>query len=368
MFKPWFATLLAASLLALHLSGVNVNPLIPAVAAAEAPAAVNPESGQGRAERAGRALLGMPAPPAVIRTIDGESIRLADLYGRKPVYLKFWASWCVPCREQMPGFERDFEKLGTSIAFVAVNAGFNDPEEGVRAFRRDFGLRMPVAIDDGTLARALNLRVTPLHVVIGRDGRILYVGHLDDAPLHAALEASLARAPAVAASGAALHPEAQPVYAPGDRPRQPATATTTDRAEVPIAGPYEDGRPRVLVFFSPWCESYLADSRPAMSAACRRAREATERLASENAGKPPAVLLAIASGLWASARDVDEYRHRTASPMPTVLDDDHRLFTAFDVHAVPTLIVLDPAGRIAHRIGPDAADPAAALRSALGEL
>src|SRR5215469_11598382 len=57
------------------------------------------ESGQGRAQAAGRPLLGLAGPDLVLKSIDGASIDLSKLYGRKPVYLKFWATWCVPCRE-----------------------------------------------------------------------------------------------------------------------------------------------------------------------------------------------------------------------------------------------------------------------------
>jgi hypothetical protein len=54
---------------------------------------------------------------------------------------------------------------------------------------------MPIAIDDGSLGAALNLRVTPQHVVIGRDGRILYVGHLDDGKLADALRRAVVEQP-----------------------------------------------------------------------------------------------------------------------------------------------------------------------------
>ena len=78
--------------------------------AASADAKVD-ESGQGRAQAAGRPLIGLAGPDLALKTIDGKTIDLAKLYGRKPVYLKFWATWCVPCREQMPGFEHDYETL-----------------------------------------------------------------------------------------------------------------------------------------------------------------------------------------------------------------------------------------------------------------
>ncbi len=148
------------------------------------------QEGQQRAEAVGHTLIGSPAPRMVLKTIDGETIDLGKLYGKKAVYLKFWATWCVPCREQMPHFEKTFESRGSDLEVIAVNAGFNDSVEDVREYRKRLGIKMPIVIDDGTLGAALNLRVTPQHVVIGRDGRVQYVGHLANEPLEAALIAA----------------------------------------------------------------------------------------------------------------------------------------------------------------------------------
>src|SRR6202521_1963090 len=169
-------------------------------------------SGQERAEMAGRGLVSSPAPPMVVRTIDGQEIDLARLYGRTGVYLKFGAPWCVPCREQMPHFERTYLKAGRDLTVIAVNAGFDDTIDDVRRYRSAVGLTMPIVIDDGRLAAAFNLRVTPQHVVIGRDGLIQYVGHLADERLDSALQA--ARAPVPAASGTGSTAGSPPKDAP----------------------------------------------------------------------------------------------------------------------------------------------------------
>lgn len=317
----------------------------------------DPESGQGRAEAIGQALIGRPAPAAVLQTIDGGQIRLADAYGAKPVYLKFWATWCVPCRQQMPGYEQDYEALGDKIEFVAVNAGFSETEDGVRAYRQALGLRMPVAIDDGTLAASLDLRVTPQHVVIGRDGRILYVGHLADERLHQALDAAIAEAGGreVAQTQATATAAAEPVYHPGDRP-QDLSVTTADGATQTLFAAAPDVAPKVLVFFSPWCESYWKDSRPTESAACRQVRETADQAAGADHG-----WLGIASGLWASPKDLDDYRAETKTRLPIVLDSDGRLFRAFDIHGVPTVILIGADGRITRKLEPEDPDFGAAL-------
>jgi len=147
-------------------------------------------SGQQRAQSAGRAILGTPAPRVMLKTIDGDAIDLGDLYGKKAVYLKFWATWCVPCREQMPHFEHVYETAGPDMAVIAIDVGFNDTVDAIRAYRKKLGITMPIVFDDGSLGSAFHLRVTPTHVVIGRDGRIQFVGHLADKDLDAALVAA----------------------------------------------------------------------------------------------------------------------------------------------------------------------------------
>src|SRR4030088_900015 len=89
-------------------------------------------NGPERAQKVGEGLFVSLAPKLVVRTIDGKQIDLGSLYGRKAVYLKFWATWCKPCREQMPHFERTYESAGSDLAVIAVNAGFNDSIDDVR--------------------------------------------------------------------------------------------------------------------------------------------------------------------------------------------------------------------------------------------
>lgn len=314
------------------------------------------QSGQGRALEAGRALIGTAAPAALLTTIDGETIDLGASYGRKPVYLKFWATWCVPCREQMPGFESDYQKYRDKILTVAVNTGFNDDGQAVSKYREIHRLSMPIAIDDGTLGEALNLRVTPQHVVIGRSGHILFVGHEENDELHKALDAALAEPPATAVAGTAITGQS---YQIGDvvKNLDPALAAA---AGFPIAGPARDGKPRVLMFFSPWCESYLKDSRPDQAKACRRVREVVNRLATQDGPQ----LVGISSGLWTSKKDLDDYRATNALRIPLHLDADGQLFRSFGVQDVPTLIVIDADGRFARRIGPNDKDLNVAVRSA----
>jgi thiol-disulfide isomerase/thioredoxin len=283
----------------------------------------------------------------VLKTIDGETIDLASLYGKKAVYLKFWATWCTPCREQMPHFQKTYESAGADLAVIAIDVGFNDSIEQIRKYRRQLGITMPIVFDDdGHLATAFNLRVTPQHIVIGRNGRIQYIGHLADRELDAALlTARAALTDPGAATAAARHP-------PGEAEHFDVGAQMPTRSAKVLGGkPFQfanRGRATILVFLSPWCEAYLVDSRPAMSESCRSAREQVSVLARD----PRARWLGVASGLWATPDDLREYRAHYKVDIPLTLDESGALFRAFRVTNVPTVVVADPQGKIVRRVEP----------------
>ena len=316
------------------------------------PAAANDKAtvpeGESRARSAGASVEGRPAPAAVLETLDGDTIDLAQLYGKRPVYLKFWATWCSPCREQMPGFEKISQTHGKDLAVVAVNAGFSDSDAAVRAFRQQYGLHMPVVIDDGSLARSFNVRVTPTHVLIGRDGRVAHVGHLEDARFHDALNRVLRDKPQTRAVAAGAPAAATRSFAVGDTlPSLPATTLKGKRID--LGG--TSTKPRAVVLFAPWCESYLADTRPAVSQACRRVRVDADKLAATLGERVQWV--GVASGLWASEGDMADYAKKTRTALPLSLDQDGRVFSAFGVRQIPSVVLIDRAGRITRVLGPE---------------
>src|SRR6185295_14674031 len=143
-------------------------------------------------------LVGKPAPALTLKSIDGKSINLSELYGKRPVYLKLWATYCIPCRVQMPGLKKFFASHGDKMAIIAVDAGIGDDIDKVKEFVHDSDLQMPVAVDDGRLGAWIGMRATPVHLVIGRDGRVIFAGH-QDGP---ALDAAIALASATAGSPA----------------------------------------------------------------------------------------------------------------------------------------------------------------------
>lgn len=123
---------------------------------------------------------GGPAPGLELRALDGDGHRLAD-YAGKVVLVNFWATWCVPCREEMPSMQRLKEHLaGKPFAVLAVN--LDEPESRIRKFLSQMSVDFTVLLDPGkTAAGAWNARILPASFVIGPDGRIRYgaVGELD---------------------------------------------------------------------------------------------------------------------------------------------------------------------------------------------
>ncbi|MBS0396538.1 MAG: redoxin domain-containing protein [Proteobacteria bacterium] len=331
--------------------------LLFAAALAAAAGAHAATTGDGLVATAAAGLVGTPAPRLVLTTIDGQRLDLGQLYGRRPVYLKFWATWCVPCREQMPHLKRTYARYRRDLEVIAINVGFNDPPAEVAAFRRAVGLQMPVVRDDGTAAAALHLRVTPQHVVIGRDGRILYVGHQADARLEAALSAALA--PRAAATVSAAAAPAPLHYAIGER-LPTLAAPGIDGAPLAVSDP-DAARPTIVVFLSPWCESYLAQSRPAVAAGCRALRERV----TEAAATAGTRWVGLASGLWATAEDLRAYRAAHDPGIPLALDASGDLFRAFDVSDLPAAVVVDAQGRLVRRLARADFDTPAAFRAAV---
>jgi len=88
--------------------------------------------------------VGRVAPDFLLQTPDGGELRLSDLRGT-PVLVNFWASWCTPCREEMPRIVLAYDDGGGAFMVVAVDLQENAGQ--VLDFARDFGMTFPVVID-----------------------------------------------------------------------------------------------------------------------------------------------------------------------------------------------------------------------------
>ena len=127
-----------------------------------------------------KAWTGGATPPLVLQDLHGRTHRLADYRG-KVVLVNFWATWCEPCREEMPSIERLRQSLaGKPFEVLAVNIG--EPLGRIERFLERMPLGFPMLLDRDTgVAKAWKARVVPATFLVGPDGRIRYVhyGELD---------------------------------------------------------------------------------------------------------------------------------------------------------------------------------------------
>ncbi len=114
------------------------------------------------------------APPELsLKDLSGTQHDLAQYRG-KVVLLNFWATWCEPCRAEMPSMER-LRKRYADAPFVVLAVNVDEPEQRIRAFLKRVPLGFTVLADPGMrVTRAWNARVLPASFLIGRDGRIRY--------------------------------------------------------------------------------------------------------------------------------------------------------------------------------------------------
>lgn len=111
-----------------------------------------------------------PAPELAGDWLVPPPVRLAELRG-KPVLVNFWASWCVPCREEAPELARFDREMRDRARLVGVD--FQDDESDARAFIREFHWRFPnVADPRGKLGNQYGLVGLPTTFVIDREGRV----------------------------------------------------------------------------------------------------------------------------------------------------------------------------------------------------
>lgn len=112
------------------------------------------------------------APPFQLTTLDGNAVTDQQLRG-KVVLVNFWATWCPPCRVEMPGFQRAYEKFkdeGFVVLGVAMDAGGTD---GVRQFITERQITYPIAMATSSAVRDFGgVRLLPTSFLIDRDGRI----------------------------------------------------------------------------------------------------------------------------------------------------------------------------------------------------
>lgn len=116
---------------------------------------------------------GFQAPDFELTSLTGETYRLAELRGR-PLLVNFWASWCTPCRSEMPAMERVYQQYREQgFLILAVNATGQDRMTNVGAFVAELGLSFPILLDqDGSITELYRVRALPSSFFIDERGTI----------------------------------------------------------------------------------------------------------------------------------------------------------------------------------------------------
>jgi thiol-disulfide isomerase/thioredoxin len=122
------------------------------------------------------ARLGQPAPDFKLKTLGGTEVSISELKGR-PVVINFWASWCPPCRQEMPLLTAAYlAHRDTGLEVVAINLTDQEAAKDIRKFVTEFQMPFPVALDaKGKTWKRYGLLALPTTVFVGSDGTVRLV-------------------------------------------------------------------------------------------------------------------------------------------------------------------------------------------------
>ncbi|SFC63865.1 Peroxiredoxin [Bacillus sp. OV322] len=108
---------------------------------------------EGRQTSAG-VKVGEEAPDFDLYTLEGKKVKLSEFKGKK-LLINFWATWCEPCKEEMPHLEEFYKNSASNAVILAVNI---DPENDVEGYAQKMGLTFPILLDNQEKSKAVNER------------------------------------------------------------------------------------------------------------------------------------------------------------------------------------------------------------------
>jgi len=115
------------------------------------------------------------APDFTLLDAEGNAVKLSELFG-KPIVLNFWASWCPPCKGEMPDFNKVYEEVGRDITFMMVDLvdGQRETKEKGAQYVKGQGFTFPVYFDtEQDAARKYGIGSIPTTIFIDKDGYIV---------------------------------------------------------------------------------------------------------------------------------------------------------------------------------------------------
>ena len=123
---------------------------------------------------AGAAAISGPAPDFTLKSLDGKNLKLSEMAGNV-VLINFWASWCAPCREEMPllnALHNKYQPLG----FTVLGINVEEQVDSARGFLEDFPVDFPVLLDNrNQVSQLYEVIAMPTTVVVDRDGKLRFL-------------------------------------------------------------------------------------------------------------------------------------------------------------------------------------------------
>ena len=113
--------------------------------------------------------IGQAAPDFELKTVDGQVYKLSDLKG-KPVLINFFATWCPPCRAEMPLLEETYKQYKDQ-GFVVLAVNLNESDVVITSFQQKLGLTFPIVVDKSdAVSRAYDIVPLPTSYFVDREG------------------------------------------------------------------------------------------------------------------------------------------------------------------------------------------------------
>jgi thiol-disulfide isomerase/thioredoxin len=241
---------------------------------------------------------------------DGKPVDLRQVVGQKPIYIKFWATWCLDCRKELPSLQQSYEKYRDKIAIYAVNLNINETDDFIRRLKEKNQLTIPIVMDNnGSIASNFQFYGTPFHALINAKGEVVYTTYKDDAELQQQLQL--------------LAGNSAPI-------KTIATTPTIDAIKPQPKGV------SLIYFAATWCDWYMKDIHPEMTNNCLAATKLVNDLHQQLPNTP---LQSYVTHLWTEQKDLDEYVKKFSIHYPVTIDADNRIAQHYNTSDYPSLLV-----------------------------
>jgi len=136
--------------------------------------------------------VGSDAPGAMVESLDGKPMDLADFVKKGPTVLQFWATWCTNCKALEPQINAAITKYSGKVRFVAVAVSVNQSVDRIKAYRDKYHMQHDIVYDrKGYAADAYEVAATSYIVVVDGKGKVVYTGLGADQNIDAAVAKAL---------------------------------------------------------------------------------------------------------------------------------------------------------------------------------